>query len=155
MNPDHDHQQEPHRRPPVPETDHPPSTPAEQVETPPAEKTETPPVERAETPEAVQAARIAGLRGKTRERLAQDAGLRARGVEWVRPTDLLARKGAALAGRGIDLEVELARRTRTATNTGVRGLGDRARRLPRCRPLAAAGQLSPFRRVRRSDELSR
>lgn len=34
MNPDHDHQQqEPHRRPPVPETGHPPSTPAEQVET--------------------------------------------------------------------------------------------------------------------------
>ncbi|ORE56833.1 hypothetical protein B6D25_11155 [Micrococcus luteus] len=112
MNPDHDHQQqEPHRRPPVPETGHPPSTPAEQVETPPAEKTET--------PEAVQAARIAGLRGNTRERLAQDAGLRARGVEWVRPTDLLARQ------------------CRTATNTGVRGVGERARRLP---PLSAFGR---------------
>lgn len=130
MNPDHDHQQqEPHRRPPVPETDHPPSTPAEQVQTPPAEKTET--------PEAVQAAKIAGVRGTSRERLARDAGLRARGVEWVRPTDLLARHGAALAGRGIDFEVELARRTRTATNTGVRGLGDRARRLP---PLSAFGR---------------
>ncbi|GAB3535983.1 hypothetical protein GCM10027403_15130 [Arthrobacter tecti] len=122
MNPDHDHQQEPLRRPPVPETDHPPSTLAEQVE---------------KTPEAVQAARIAGLRGNSRERLAQDAGLRARGVEWVRPTDLLARHGAALAGRGIDFEVELARRTRTATNTGVRGFGDRARRLP---PLSVFGR---------------
>lgn len=122
MNPDHDHQQqEPRRRPPVPETDHPPSTPAEQVE----------------TPEAVQAARIAGLRGNSRERLAHDAGLRARGVEWVRPTDLLARHGAALAGRGIDFEIELARRTRTATNTGVRGFGERARRLP---PLSAFGR---------------
>ena len=129
MNPDHDHQQEPHRRPAVPGTGHPPSTPAEQVETPPAEK--------AETPEAVRAARIAGLRGNSRERLAHDAGLRARGVEWVRPTDLLARQGAALAGRGIDFEVELARRTRTATNTGVRGFGDRARRWP---PLSAFGR---------------
>ncbi|NHN54355.1 hypothetical protein G9U51_00965 [Calidifontibacter sp. DB0510] len=134
MNPDRDHQQQERRRrprPPMPETDHPPSTPAEQVETPPAEKTET--------PEAVRAARIAGLRGNSRERLAHDAGLRARGVEWVRPTDLLARQGAALAGRGIDFEVELARRTRTrtATNTGVRGFGDRARRLP---PLSAFGR---------------
>lgn len=132
MNPDHDHQQqEPHRRPPVPETGHPPSTPAEQVETPPAKK--------AETPEAVQAARISALRGNTGQRLAQDAGRRVRGVEWVRPTDLLARHGAALAGRGIDFEVELARRTRTATNTGVRGLGERARRLP---PLSAFGRSS-------------
>lgn len=132
MNPDHDHQQQERlRRPPVPETDLPPSTPAEQVETPPAEKTET--------PEAVQAARIAGLRDISRERLAQDAGLRARGVEWVRPSDLLARHGAALAGRGIDFEVELARRTRTATNTGMRGFGDRARRLP---PLSAFGRSS-------------
>lgn len=129
MNPYHDHQQEPHRRPPVPETNHPPSTPAEQAE--------TPPVERAETPEAVQAARIAGRRDKTREQLAQDAGRRARGVEWVRPTDLLARHGAALAGQGIDFEVELARRTRTATNTVARGFGDRARRLP---PLSAFGR---------------
>lgn len=132
MNPDLDpQQQEPRRRPPVPETDHRPSTPAEQVETPPAEK--------AEPPEAVQAARIAGLRGNSRERLARDAGRRARGVEWVRPTDLLARHGAALAGRGIDFEVELARRTRTATNAGVRGVGDRARRLP---PLSAFGRIS-------------
>ena len=129
MNPDHDHQQEPHRRPPVPETGHPTLTPAEQVETPPAEK--------AETPEAVQAAKIAGLRGNSRERLAHEGPHPARGVEWVRPTDLLARHGAALAGRGIDFEVELARRTRTATNTGVRGLGDRARRLP---PLSAFGR---------------
>lgn len=122
MNPDHDHQQqEPRLRPPVPETDHPPSTPAEKME----------------TPEAVRAARIAGLQGNSRERLAQDAGLRARGVEWVRPTDLLARHGAALAGRGIDFEVELARRTRTATNAGVRGVGERARRLP---PLSAFGR---------------
>lgn len=51
MNPDRDHQQqEPRRRPPVPETGHLRSTPAEKVETPLAEK--------AETPEAVQAAKV-------------------------------------------------------------------------------------------------
>ena len=33
---------------------------------------------------------------------------RARGIEWVRPTDLLARQSATLAGRGIDFEAELA-----------------------------------------------
>ena len=56
MNPDHDYQQEPQRRPPAPETDHRRSTPAEQVETPPTEK--------AETPEAMRAARITGSPGQ-------------------------------------------------------------------------------------------
>src|SRR5690625_8031667 len=65
MNPDHDHQQqEPRRRPPVPETGHPPSTPAEKVETPPVEKTET--------PEAVQAARTAGLRRSEERRVGKE-----------------------------------------------------------------------------------
>ena len=72
---------------------------------------------------------------------------RARGVEWVRPTDLIARHGAALAGRGIDFEVELARRTGTPIATGARRLGERARRLP---PLSAfgrgsSGQVAPSR----------
>ncbi|MHB1063609.1 MAG: hypothetical protein ACYC1Z_03800 [Georgenia sp.] len=125
MNTDHDQQQhEPRRRSPEPETD----------------RTTLESVEKTETPEAVQAARIAHRRGNNNERPAQDARWRARGVEWVRPTDLLARHGAALAGQGIDFEVELARRTRTATATGLRGLGDRARRLP---PLSAFGHSAP------------
>ena len=64
-----------------------------------------------------------------------------RGVEWVRPTDLMARHSAALAGRGIDFEVELTRRTRNlpaqAVRAGRRRISDaqsveaeRARRLP-------------------------
>ncbi|GAA1488240.1 hypothetical protein [Brachybacterium sacelli] len=88
-----------------------------------------------ETPEAVQAAKTARRR-KNSETPAPGVG-RARGVEWVRPTDLLTRHGAALAGRGIDFEVELARRTRATTATGLRGLGGRARRLP---PLSAFGR---------------
>lgn len=93
-------------------------------------------IEKTEAPDAVRAARTSRQRGTERKTPTTEAR-RARGVEWVRPTDLIARQGAALAGRGIDFEVELARRTRTPIATGVRGLGERARRLP---PLAAFGR---------------
>lgn len=61
---------------------------------------------------------------------------RARGIEWVRPTDLIARNTASLAGRGIDLEVEMSRKAREPLVAGLRNLGDRARRLS---PLSAFG----------------
>lgn len=120
MNTDHGRQHEPRERLPEPDTS---PTAAESGE-------------KVEAPEAVQAAKAASRRNNS-ETPAQGAGRRARGVEWVRPTDLLTRQGAALAGRCIDFEVELARRTRTTTATGLRGLGDRARRLP---PLSAFGR---------------
>ncbi|MFD2028517.1 hypothetical protein [Promicromonospora aerolata] len=113
MSTDHDQQQAHRERSAEPDTS----------------RTATEPVEQVEAPEAVQVAKTARLRGND-ETPIQGAGRRVRGVEWVRPTDLLTRHGAALAGRGIDFEVELARRTRTTTATGLRGLGDRARRLP-------------------------
>jgi hypothetical protein len=65
------------------------------------------------------------------------AGRRARGVEWVRPTDLIARHGATLSGRGIDFEAELARRARAPIANRLQDLTDRARRLP---PLSAFGR---------------
>lgn len=95
--------------------------------------------ETTETPDAVEAAKVARPRGNDGRDAVRDAG-RARGVEWVRPTDLIARHGAGLAGRGLDFEVEMARRTRTTTATGMRSLGDRARRLP---PLSAFGRGTP------------
>lgn len=58
----------------------------------------------------------------------------ARGVEWVRPTDLVARGASRVAGAGIDFQRELARRARAATSDHVRPLGQRARMLP---PLSA------------------
>lgn len=64
---------------------------------------------------------------------------RARGVEWVRPTDLIARHGATLSGRGIDFEAELARRARAPLANRAHDLADRARRLP---PLSAFGRSS-------------
>lgn len=96
--------------------------------------------EKAGTPEAVQAAKVA-QRNRGMNTKSVDSALRARGVEWVRPTDLLARQSAIAAGRGIDFEAELARRTRKltshATRASGRGLGkvgravsERARRLP-------------------------
>ncbi|WIM72825.1 hypothetical protein QP028_03010 [Corynebacterium suedekumii] len=61
---------------------------------------------------------------------------RARGIEWVRPTDLIARNTASLAGRGIDLEVEMSRKARAPLVDGLNNLGDRARQLA---PLSAFG----------------
>jgi len=95
--------------------------------------------DRTETPAAVQAARISRPGSDTSPTGASVR--RVRGVEWVRPTDLMARHGATLAGRGIDFEVELARRTRSlpgqAVRAGRRRISDvqtveaeRARRLP-------------------------
>ena len=89
-------------------------------------------VEAASTPEAVRAAQVA-------RDDKQHALVRGRGVEWVRPTDLIARHSAHAAGRGLDFQAELARRTRTPLGAGVRRLGDRARRLP---PIAAFGRSS-------------
>jgi len=90
------------------------------------------PVEATSTPEAVRAAQVA-------RDDKQHALVRGRGVEWVRPTDLIARHSAHAAGRGLDFQAELARRNRTPIGAGVRRLGDRARRLP---PISAFGRSS-------------
>lgn len=82
------------------------------------------------TPHAIKEA---SARNRVAERL---DGMRGRDVEWVRPSDLLARHSAALAGRGIDLQAELALRTRTASITGARSLSARVRALP---PLSVFG----------------
>lgn len=59
-----------------------------------------------------------------------------RGVEWVRPTDLLARRGATVAGRGIHFQTALSQKTRHGITVGARRVGDRAARLA---PLSAFG----------------
>ncbi|WP_432558245.1 hypothetical protein [Granulicoccus sp. GXG6511] len=87
-------------------------------------------VETAATDELTDAAEAA-----TVERKFEDH--RARGVEWVRPTDLIARNTASLAGRGIDMEVEMLRKARAPLADGLRNLGDRARQLS---PLSAFGR---------------
>lgn len=85
-------------------------------------------------PEAVRAAAARrGADSTTR------AAARARGVEWVRPTDLLARHGARLSGRGIDFQAELARRARTPMANRLGQAAERALRLP---PISAFGRSS-------------
>ena len=86
-------------------------------------------VETAQAEEITDAAEAVEVEQKLEEH-------RARGIEWVRPTDLIARNTASLAGRGIDLEVEMSRKAREPVVAGLRNLGDRAKRLS---PLSAFG----------------
>jgi hypothetical protein len=102
--------------------------PAREPTEPPRERPE--PVGVEETPEAVRAAQVA--RNDKRHAL-----VCARGVEWVRPTDLMARHSATLAGRGVDFQAELARRARAPLAAGMRRLNERVRKLP---PISAFGQ---------------
>lgn len=95
------------------------------------------------TPDAIEAASI-----RHRSGLSIDPTVvRARGVEWVRPTDLMVRGGSRVAGAGIDFQRELARRARTATTERMHAVGDQARRLP---PLSAFGRGGTYRGAERS-----
>ena len=105
-------------------------TPADEALSVPRDRPD-PAVEASTTPEAVRAAQVA----RTEKRHA--AVVRGRGVEWVRPTDLMARHSANVAGRGLDFQAELARRTRTPLRVGMQAARDRARRLP---PITAFGR---------------
>lgn len=116
----------------------------------PVQEQSKPEPEARQTPEAIEAANLRRRErdilsgtpldadpGEMAEAEQQNQVRRARGVEWVRPTDLINRNSAALAGRGIDLEVDLARKSREKLGDGIRNLGDRARNLP---PLSAFGR---------------
>jgi len=84
--------------------------------------------------EAIELMRLRNQRrGSTRD----PATYRGRGVEWVRPTDLVARSSARVAGAGINFQSELHRRTRSAAQDGTRRIAERARHLP---PLSAFGR---------------
>lgn len=63
--------------------------------------------------------------------------MRARGVEWVRPTDLMARHSSALAGRGLDLHTRLDAELRGKVAAARTALGQQARRLS---PLSSFGR---------------
>lgn len=95
------------------------------------------------TPDAIEAAAAKRQRG-----LRIDPAIApARGVEWVRPTDLVARGGSRVAGAGIDFQKELARRARSATSEGMHAIGQRARKLP---PLSVFGRGGTDRGAERS-----
>ena len=96
-------------------------TPADEALSVPREHRD-PAVEASTMPEAVRAAQVA------RAEKQHAAVVRGRGVEWVRPTDLMARHSANVAGRGLDFQAELARRTRIPLRVGMQAARDRARR---------------------------
>lgn len=98
-----------------------------------------PSVKMASTPEAVEATSIQPHRSGTG---IDPAFYRGRGVEWVRPTDLMVRGGSRAAGAGINFQAELRRRTYQVAATGARGIAERARHLP---PLSAFGHGSSRR----------
>ena len=102
--------------------------PARSVPYEPRERPE--PVVATTVPEAVRAAQVA------REDK-QHAIVRGRGVEWVRPTDLIVRSSGTLAGRGIEFNSEQGRRFRSSLAAGARSVSERAKRLP---PLSAFGR---------------
>lgn len=64
----------------------------------------------------------------------------ARGVDWVRPTDLISRAGSRVARTGIDFQAHLNRSTRSGIVTAAKHLSDRAKQLP---PLSAFGRGRP------------
>src|SRR5699024_314434 len=84
-------------------------------------------------PEAIQAADT-----DHRAALVEDGiSARARGVDWVRPSDLLARGSGHAARAAIDFHAHLAEQARTGLRAGASRLGERARRLP---PVTAFGR---------------
>ena len=106
--------------------------PPRRIEPEQAKKPDTEAVELAETPDSVK--QETARRQAVRERLDRVGG---RGVEWVRPTDLIVRSSGTLAGRGIEFNSEQGRRFRSTLAVGARSVSERAKRLP---PLSAFGR---------------
>ncbi len=87
-------------------------------------------------PEAIQAADV----DHNQNTQTLDTERPTRGVDWVRPSDLLSRAGGAVSRRGVDFQADLFRRARSGIATGARQAVGYARRLP---PLSAFGREEP------------
>ena len=115
------------------------TNPAEQHHGPPQvaqsqqARTTPNPAEVAEAAGTSDAIKEAASRRAAKEKLAL---VRGRGVDWVRPTDLIAQGGGALSRRGIDHTAEMDRHVRAPIEKGARWVAERAKRLP---PLSAFG----------------
>jgi|GEM_PF-501132 len=92
-----------------------------------------------ETVEAPDAALEAALRERRQPAPSARSPMthRARGIEWVRPSDLVARGTAHLAGKGVDFHAELNRLARQAIGAGMHRAATSARKLP---PVTAFGR---------------
>ncbi|MGO2311921.1 hypothetical protein ACTXKH_07695 [Brachybacterium tyrofermentans] len=88
-------------------------------------------------PDAIQAADV-DRDPQAREGLDPDKP--ARGVDWVRTSDLMSRAGGALSRRGIDFQAAMFQRLRSGIATGAKQVAAYAKRLP---PLSAFGREEP------------
>ncbi|RCS82610.1 hypothetical protein [Brachybacterium alimentarium] len=105
-------------------------------ETPQATRPE--PVERAMAPDAIAAADVDRTTTPDAEGADPDPALRkARGVDWVRSSDLLARGSGVASRLAIDFEAHLAHKAHDPLARGARQLGQRMRELP---PVSAFGR---------------
>ncbi|WP_396290652.1 hypothetical protein [Curtobacterium sp. KT1] len=114
-----------------------PHEPEQQRPPDPAPVSERPDSSAGMAPEAIQAAGVDrgqhAVEGLDTERPA-------RGVDWVRPTDLMARAGGAVSRRGIDFQDDLFRLARSGIATGAKQVAAYAKRLP---PASAFGRDEP------------
>lgn len=102
----------------------------------PAERTRPDRAEAQGVPEAIQAADVTRTAGP--EAAGVDPALRkARGVDWVRASDLMARGSGQVSRLAIDFEANLAHKAQDGLARGVKQLGAKARELP---PIAAFGR---------------
>ncbi len=70
------------------------------------------------------------------------------GIVWVRASDLLSSGTGRVAGRGLNLEAELARRVRRTPAATRRAIRERADRLP---PLSAFGRRRGYAPISRAE----
>ena len=103
-------------------------------EPPPRKRNDLNPTEATEAAGTPDAVKDAESRKAAKERLAR---VRGRGVDWVRPTDLIAQGGGRLSRRGIDRTADMNRHVRAPIEKGARWVAERAKRLP---PLSAFGR---------------
>lgn len=96
---------------------------------PEPEAKQSPAAEATGAPEAIEAAGV--TRNRTGETPEQGVpGRRARGVDWVRPSDLLARGTGGMSRAAIDFNTHLSEQSRTGLVHGATWVGARARKLP-------------------------
>ncbi|WP_293785602.1 hypothetical protein [uncultured Aeromicrobium sp.] len=106
-------------------------------QTPAPETTRPEPVEATGAPEAIAAADVDRTTNPESAEGVDPGKRKARGVDWVRSSDLLAR-GSGIASRlAIDFEAHLAHKARDPLIRGAKHLGAKVRELP---PLSAFGR---------------
>lgn len=94
---------------------------------PEPEPKQNPAAEATGAPEAIGAADVAHDPDQT---AAGVGSRRARGVDWVRPNDLLARGSGRVSRAAIDFNTYLAQQSQKGIVTGAKWLGAQARKLP-------------------------